>query len=130
MAFSAAESLLLTLGSPSNDVDGLVVLSQGCKVLGLAVLAVALDLPQPHIVVTSSGRQTALSRGLEVRRVDGRVLVVPIDDEGRRLHCAIVPAAWGAESQLRSWLACRRALLVMGLVEDVERGSRDGRDSG
>lgn len=61
MAFSAAESLLLTLWSPSNYIDGLVVLGQGRKVLCLAVLAVALDLPEPHIVVTSSGCQTALS---------------------------------------------------------------------
>jgi hypothetical protein len=38
------------------------------------------------MVVTTSCGQAAFASGFEVSRVDGRVLVVPIDDERRGLH--------------------------------------------
>jgi len=90
--------------TPSHHVDGLRVLGQSRQVGDGALLAVRLDapellyrsaqvhaargegLPHPHVVVAARCRQASLAVGLKVRRVDGRVLVVPGHQERSSLH--------------------------------------------
>lgn len=62
------------------------MLGQGREVFDLSFGPVRLDLPDSNMVITTGRSKTTLSTGLEVRRVDGGVLVVPIDDERRGLH--------------------------------------------
>lgn len=62
------------------------MLGEGGKVFDLAIGAVRLDFPDANVVVTTSSSQTTFAAGLKVSRVDGRVLLVPIDDEGGGLH--------------------------------------------
>lgn len=92
-----------TLGGPSNDIDSLGVLLEGCEVLDFAILSMDLDLPQlrkvrrmsickcwregektaaySNIGVSSGGCETTLARRLEMGRVDGLALVMPIDNQ-------------------------------------------------
>lgn len=69
-----------TFGGPANHVDGLIVLGEGGEVFDLAIGAVRLDSPDADVVVTTSSSQTTLAAGLKVSRVDGGILLVPIDD--------------------------------------------------
>lgn len=62
------------------------MLGERREVVDLAIGAIGFDLPDANVVVTTSGRETALAAWFEVSRVDRSVLLVPIDDEGRGLH--------------------------------------------
>ena len=63
------------------------MLGEGREVFNLTVRAVRVDFPDANVVVTTSSGQAALAGGLEMGRVDRGVLVMPIDDERRGLHC-------------------------------------------
>lgn len=77
---------MLTLGSPSDHVDRLVVLGERRQILNLAFGAVGFDLPDSHVVVTTSRGETALAVWLKVGRVNRGILIMPIDDERRGFH--------------------------------------------
>lgn len=102
-----------TLGRPSHNVYGLRVFGEGREILDFAFFAVGVDLPKlcrgqqrgsapsrgpaprvedatyPNVRVSASSGQTPLAGGLEMGRVDGLALVVPIDDQGCCLHGAM-----------------------------------------
>lgn len=73
-------------GRPADDIDGLIMLGEGREVFNLAIGAVRVDFPDANVVITTSSSETTLAAGLKVSRVDGGVLLVPIDDERRGLH--------------------------------------------
>lgn len=77
---------MLTFGSPSYDVDSLVVLGERRQILDLAFGPIGFNLPHSNMIVTTSRGQAALAVWLEVGRVDWGILVVPIDDERRGFH--------------------------------------------
>ena len=81
---------------------------QGREIVDLSLGAIDLDLPQPHIVVAACRRQTAAAGGLKMGGIDGCVLVVPIDDEGRCLHRDSMRSGLGGlrvTMHMRSWKA-------------------------
>jgi len=98
--------ILLTFGRPADDIDSLRMLCQGGEILDFAVFSIAFDLPDlysvstalkptpgtgtaatySNIVVSTTGREPALSVGLKMCRVHGGVLLVPVDDQRRALH--------------------------------------------
>lgn len=89
-----------TFWSESNDIDGLRMLrgplahgvvnckhawvsdlDQGCQVCHFPVFSLHLNSPQPDIIVPSTRSESTLSMRLEVGRVDGRIVVMPGDEQ-------------------------------------------------
>ena len=70
----------------------------------------------PHVVVPAARGQTALPMGLEVGRVDGGILVVPIDDCRSALHGDISSSS---PPLAMTSMCCLRALLVPGSRADL-----------
>lgn len=62
------------------------MLGKGREILDFSFLAVHLDFPYSHMIITTSGSETSFPIWFKVSRVDRGVLVVPIDDEGRGFH--------------------------------------------
>lgn len=62
------------------------MLRQRGQVFDPAVFSLTVDFPDADAVVSSSCGQSPLPVWLEVSRVDRGILLMPIDDEGGRLH--------------------------------------------
>lgn len=56
------------------------------EILDFSFLAIHLNFPYSHMIITTSGSETSFSIWFKVSRIDRSVLVVPIDDEGRGFH--------------------------------------------
>lgn len=97
------------------------MLGEGGEVLDFPLGAVGVDPPEADVVVTAGGGQTPLTTGFEVSRVDGGVLVVPIDDEGVCLHRVLWRRLVVAVHGMEGWMWRKRdaRILVVGqeLVE-------------
>ena len=61
-------------------------LDQSCQVSHRPLVAISFHPPQSDVIITPGCCQSALAVGLEVRRVDWSILVVPGDEEWRCLH--------------------------------------------
>lgn len=77
---------LLTLWRPSHDIDSLVVLGESREVFYLAFCSIRFDFPDANVVVAAGRCKASSASWFKVNGVDGRVLLVPIDDERRCLH--------------------------------------------
>lgn len=75
-----------TFRRPANNIYSLIMLGECREVFDFPLLPFDLNLPYSDVIVTASSCQTPLSTGLEVSRIDGGVLVVPIDDQRRGFH--------------------------------------------
>lgn len=102
------------------------MLGEGREVFDLALWTISLNLPYADMVVPASGCEPAPATGLKVGRVDGGVLVVPVDDEGRCLHRVAMEAviAQGGWRMSRIW----KAMAVWMVAQTRPRRSTRRRD--